>query len=501
MTRGSSDLMWSQLLTLETRDDIGLQKQLRSVLSKAILDGKISIDVPLPSSRRLSQLLGVSRNTVVFAYQSLISDCFIVSREREGYFVNPEVLTERIGVSRAQLETDSAPEWQARFRVEPSRQRNIEKPQRWQKFKYPFIFGQGDPGLFPVADWRECLRQAMTLSSIAQEGLDRIDRDDERLVEMIRSRLLPGRGIWVAPENILVTLGAQNALFLLAQLLLRPTDTIGIEDPCYPDARNLFALHTTNIVPLALDQAGLNPDERLDGCDYLYVTPSHQSPTAVTLSLPRREVLLARACQQNLVIIEDDYEPEMNFSSEPIPALKSLDQHDRVLYVSSLSKWLAPGLRLGFMVGPAAVIREARALRRLQLRHPPALLQTAVALFIELGHHSSHLSRLRQAYRHRQQLLDQALSRHLPWVLRAPSSGGTAVWLRGPEGLDTRRLAADCVAEGVLIEPGDVFFAGEAVPRNYFRLGFASIAPELIDAGIERLKYAAEKQLGRIRVT
>lgn len=493
--------MWSQLLTLAARDDIGLQKQLRSVLTKAILDGKISIDVPLPSSRRLSQLLGVSRNTVVLAYQSLVSDRFIVSREREGYFVNPEVLTERIGVSRAHLEMDSAPEWQARFRVEPSRQRNIEKPQRWQKFKYPFIFGQGDPGLFPVADWRECLRQAMSLSSIAQEGLDRIDRDDERLVEMIRSRLLPGRGIWVAPENILVTLGAQNALFLLAQLLLRPTDTIGIEDPCYPDARNLFALHTPNIVPLAVDHAGLNPDERVDGCDYLYVTPSHQSPTAVTLSLPRREVLLERACQQNLVIIEDDYEPEMNFSSEPIPALKSLDQHDRVLYVSSLSKWLAPGLRLGFMVGPAAVIREARALRRLQLRHPPALLQTAVALFIELGHHSSHLSHLRQAYRHRQQLLDQALSRYLPWAMRSPSSGGTAVWLRGPDGLDTRRLATDCVAEGVLIEPGDVFFAGEAVPRNYFRLGFASIAPELIEVGIERLAYAAEKQLGRTRVT
>jgi len=487
--------MWSQLVTLETRDDLGLQKQLRTVLTKAILDGKVSLDLPLPSSRHLSQLLGISRNTVVLAYQSLINDRYLISREREGYFVNPEVLSGRVIAPSTDIEIDSVPDWRGRFRVEPSNQRNIEKPQRWQRFTYPFIFGQGDPALFPVADWRECLRQAMSLSSIAQEGLDRIDRDDERLVEMIRSRLLPGRGIWVVPENILVTLGAQNALFLLAQLLLRPDDTIGVEDPCYPDARNLFSLHSRRVLPIAVDEAGLDPDERLDECRYVYVTPSHQSPTAVTLSLPRREALLKRACEQDMVIIEDDYEPEMNFASDPSPALKSLDRHDRVLYVSSLSKWLAPGLRLGFMVGPADVIREARALRRLQLRHPPALLQTAVALFIELGHHSSHLAHLREAYGQRRRLLDKALERYLPWAHRAPSAGGTAVWLRGPQNLDTRRLAEDCAAEGVLIEPGDVFFSGGDAPRNYFRLGFASIAADLIEPGIERLARAAEKQL------
>ena len=199
-----------------------------------------------------------------------------------------------------------------------------------------------------------------------------------------------------------------------------------------------------------------------------------------------------------MVIIEDDYEPEMNFASDPSPALKSLDRHDRVLYVSSLSKWLAPGLRLGFMVGPTDVIREARALRRLQLRHPPALLQTAVALFIELGHHSSHLAHLREAYGKRRQRLDEALRQYLPWAHRTPSSGGTAVWLRGPPGLDTRRLAEDCAVEGVLIEPGDVFFSGEDAPRNYFRLGFASIAADLIEPGIARLARAAEKQFRHV---
>ena len=125
-------------------------------------------------------------------------------------------------------------------------------------------------------------------------------------------------------------------------------------------------------------------------------------------------------------------------------------------------------------------------------------LFSAVALFIELGHHSSHLAHLREAYGKRRQRLDEALRQYLPWAHRTPSSGGTAVWLRGPPGLDTRRLAEDCAVEGVLIEPGDVFFSGEDAPRNYFRLGFASIAADLIEPGIARLARAAEKQFRHV---
>jgi GntR family transcriptional regulator/MocR family aminotransferase len=496
MKRSSSDLMWRQLLRLSGRDDLSLQKQLRSILTRTILDGRVPTDVPLPSSRHLARLLGISRNTVNFAYQSLVAERYLLSREREGYFVNPAILEGRMTRPVDESVLVTSPNWRDRFRVEPSAQRNIEKPLLWKRFEYPFIFGQTDPTLFPVADWRECLRQAMSLSSIAQEGLDRVDRDDSRLVEQIRCRLLPGRGVWVGPENVLVTLGAQNALYLIARLLVGPDDVVGMENPGYPDARNLFTLHTTHVTPLTVDDAGMEVNDSLGDCDYVYVTPSHQSPTAATMSLERRMELLARANEADIVVIEDDYEPEMSFGQESIPALKSFDQHDRVLYVSSLSKWLSPGIRLGFMVGPAELIREARALRRLLLRHPPALLQAAVALFIELGHHGSHLNNLRHAYRHRRNLMDAALSHHLPWLVRTPSTGGTAVWLRGPAALDARRLAVDCAVESVLIEPGDVFFMSDPAPGNFFRLGFASIAPERIEPGIERLARIARKQLG-----
>ncbi|MEZ5590241.1 MAG: PLP-dependent aminotransferase family protein [Gammaproteobacteria bacterium] len=164
------------------------------------------------------------------------------------------------------------------------------------------------------------------------------------MIEQLHTRLLPRRGVWAEPEEILVTVGAQHALYLLASLLLSGK-TIGMEEPGYPDARNIFELHAAQIVPLPVDAQGLQMGAALDACDYVYVTPSHQSPTTVTLSLERRQALLERARQRGFVIIEDDYESETNYAGQPIPALKSLDNEGRVIYVGSLSKTLAPGLR------------------------------------------------------------------------------------------------------------------------------------------------------------
>src|SRR5699024_8007350 len=153
-------------------------------------------------------------------------------------------------------------------------------------------------------------------------------------------------------------------------------------------------------------------------------TPSHQSPTMVTMSRERREALLERAQKHNFLIIEDDYESEINFSGHPAPALMSMDTTGHVIYVSSLSKTLDPGLRVGYMVGSAEFIREARALRRLMLRHPPANNEYAVALFLSLGHHDSLVQRLNEAYRARWEIMTNAVATHLPDLSPTLSSGG-----------------------------------------------------------------------------
>ena len=233
-----------------------------------------------------------------------------------------------------------------------------------------------------------------------------------------------------------------------------------------------------------LDDEGLIVDERIAACDMVYVTPSHQSPTTITMSEHRRQRLLAAAERHDFVIIEDDYEGETNFLDQRIPALKTLDDNDRVIYVGSLSKTLAPGLRLGYLVGSASLIREARALRRLMVRHPPSNNQHATALFLARGYHETLLHRLTRAYGERWHTMRDALQQHLPGMAFSQTFGGTSFWVRAPRHIDTRELATQAAERGVLIEPGHVHFAAAQPPRNYFRLGFAAIDNARIEPGV-----------------
>ena len=313
---------------------------------------------------------------------------------------------------------------------------------------------------------------------------DQIMRDDSSLVEQIRTRVLPRRGLRASADEIVVTIGAQQALYLLADLLVTAQTTVGVEDPGYPDARNIFASRTSRTVGLSVDEQGLVPEGPLRNCDYVYVTPSHQCPTTVTMSLERRQELLRIAEDENIILFEDDYETENCYSGKPKPALKSLDQNGRVVYIGSLSKSFAPGLRLGYIVGPKELISEVRALRRLMVRHPATFIQRSFSLFLSLGHHDALARRLSQIYNRRAQVLMDALSRHLPQVTFEPVSGGASCWVQGPKWLDCRQLAQKAEERGVLIERGDVFFMMQDARVNHFRIGFTSIPEERIEQGI-----------------
>lgn len=480
-------LFWESLSYDLDRDGSFLQLQIRQMIVKAIEDGRLPLGMRMPSSRELAIILKVSRNTVVIAYEQLVDQNFLVSRERSGYFVSG--LPKQIGAPAPSSAPDSSDSerWSGRYVMRASAYRNIVKPLDWQKYPYAFIFGQFDPALFPTNDWRESARAALSVSEINNWARDMIDEDDPALIEQLQRQVLPRRGVRARPDEIMMTIGAQHALYLIARLFVAPATHVGMENPGYPDARNIFGMLTNNLVPLRVDECGLVPDAAFEQCALAYVTAGHQCPTTVVMPPHRRQELLKKARDRDIILIEDDYESGLIPTPADPPPLMSLDRGGRVLYVGSLSKALAPGLRLGYVVAPAPVIRELRALRRLILRHAPLNNQRVAALFIGLGHYRTHMQRVSQVLSERARLLDRLLPTHLADCEWLRGEGGTSYWVTCPQGIDSTRLAEAARKEGVLIEPGDIFFGSEHTGSRCFRLGFSSIKTDRIEEGIRRL--------------
>ena len=479
--------MWDRLV-IEPDGNRPLQAQVRSLLVSAISQHLIQPGSVVPSCREMAETLGIARNTVSLAYDQLVEQGFLTAKARSGYYVN--------AAARPPAGPDvhepgaRTPEWALHLAIDPAGQRNISKPADWQKAPYPFLYGQFDPGLFPIAAWRECCRQALSMLDVLDWAPDLVDGDDGQLIEQIRVGILPRRGVFARSSELMMTVGAQHALFLLADLLTRRGSVVGVEDPGYPDARNIFEIKGCRVRPMPVDEGGLVVGDHLKGCALIVVTPSHQCPTTRTMPLERRLALLDLARAHDIILIEDDYESETYGAGRAMPALKSLDRDGRVVYVGSVSKVLAPGLRLGYLVGAEPMMRQARALRRLMVRHPPLNNQRALALFLSLGHYDAFSRSVSDTLEARAAAVSAGLARHLPSFSWDGDQGRSSVWLEGPEGLDARVLAARARDRGVLIEPGDVFFAGNAPPTHFIRLGFASIPTARIEPGLVQLAAA-----------
>ncbi len=487
------------LIHIKRGEYASLQSQIREALVSAILDRKLDRSEPIPSTRKMAKTLGVSRNTVVLAYQGMLDDGYLLSQERSGYYVSDKAIEDtgakpRTPSLKPQL-SNIGLDWATRVKQRPTLQENIIKPLDWQDYAFPFIYGQVDHSLFPLAEWRDCTRQALGKKWFGAWTNDTSAIDDPLLVEQIRRRILPRRGIMASDDEILVTMGAQNALFILTSLLCDKSTHITMEEPGYSDMRNIFKLASNNVHLVPIDEKGVVPGPALNGTNIVYTTPSHQFPTTVTMPLERRLALLKKASEENFIIIEDDYEFETNYVNEPCPALKSLDDEGRVIYIGSLSKTLFPGLRLGFMVAPKALIAEARALRRLMVRHPPTNNQRTAALFLSLGHHDTLIRRLHKAYRSRWEIMGKALETHFPSSSRIPSFGGTSFWVKGPAALDTEKLAKAATEKSILIETGRINFGVAPQPKNYFRLAFSSIDEKKIEPGVKLLAEIMKTQL------
>ena len=487
------------LIALDRDSKKSLQAQLREVLVSAILAGHMQPGDKLPSTRYLSQQLGISRNTSVLVYQALTDDGYLRTSERSGYFVNETVLEMGVYNSAKMARAHSSAsgseqvDWSKRILKHPAEQRNIRKPADWQSLPYPFIYGQPDKSLFPITDWRDCVYKAMGKKWLDAWSQDTLDTDDPMLVEQIRTRILPRRGILAGEDQILVTLGAQQALYTIASLLVGAETNVVVEEPGYPDARNIFALRTNHLHPVQVDHEGLPVSDALNGADLIYTTPSHQLPTTVTMPHGRRLQLLEKAREQDFVIVEDDYELETNYVGKPVPALKSLDKEGRVIYVGSFSKTLFPGLRLGFLVASPELISQMRALRRLMVRHPPTNNQRSTAFFLSLGYYDVFVRRLHRSYRERWNAMGAALEEHFPTSIVTRGMGGSSYWVQLTDAkVNTDKLAKLALEQGIFIEPGSDYFM-EGDNKTSFRLGFSSIEGQAIDPGLAKLAQLVDR--------
>ncbi len=470
-----------------------LYRQLRRGIEHQIARGAYRPDKALPSSRALAAELGISRNTVNLAYQELTAEGFLVSRPRSGIFVNGELTAQANAAEHPREHTRV--NWASL--ISPpldAHHPRADKLSAWNLHRYAFLAGQVDALAYPAQAWIRALKEALGGAHLHYSLRDALSEDDPMLVELLCQEVLPGRGVEAEPSEVLVTLGSQEGLSLLSHVLLRNGSVVAVEDPGYVDARHAFLRAGASLRALPVDSSGVQPPASLEGIDIIYLTPSHQHPTNVTLSIARRRQLLSQANEAGTIVIEDDYDSELRYKGTPSPALKALDQTGAVAYLGTFSKFLAPGLRLGYTVAAPELIAALRDERRYRIRHPPGHLQRAMALFIESGSYARAVRQHRIRLRHKWDTMCDAIERYVPWPVPTPSGGGS-IWMEGPSSLDATAMAEALACQGVIIDRGDICYLQPDQHRNCFRLGFAAIHPDAIEPGVRLVAEAATAML------
>ena len=410
-------------LSLEPHAPLSLQAQLFEQVRELILSGVLKGGAALPPSRQLAQRYRISRNTVSLAYDRLITEGYASSRGTAGVFVCEVLPEETLLVSGVlQKRPPEAPQEQE---AEPvlcfagSPGGGNDRP------AIDFWVGRSDPALFPLKTWRSIINKR--LSSGTAHLTDYSDPAGlPELRETISNHLAQARGMHVSPDQIIITNGGQDALNLIYRLVASRTAQLCIENPCYLGASFLFQSTEKKIHPVAVDDDGLRVDELPHGNgSLLYVTPSHQFPTGVTMTLKRRIALLQWAQETDSLIIEDDYDSDFRYDGPPQTALAGLDRSHKVFYMGTFSKSVGAGLRLGFAVLPQEYWNRARMLKAQMSNGQSWLEQAALADFLSQGHFYRHLRRLQQTYKSRRDCLVNALAA----AFECPVLTGTAAGL------------------------------------------------------------------------
>ena len=479
-----------------------LQAQVCDSIRRAILDGVLHPGTRLPSSRALAADLGISRTTTVLAFDQLAAEGYLTAKSGSGTFVTLELPDDRprprvapLGLARRHPPISRRG---LALAATPRSALKISGPPR------PFRIGTPALDRFPIHLWTRLVSRRLKSVTLAQ-----LDYGDAAgllpLREAIAGHVCRARGTSCVADQVVIVSGAQHGLELICRLLLDPGDVAWTEEPGYPGARGALVAAGARIRPIPVDGQGINVEigaRRAGDARLVYVTPSHQFPLGVPMSLPRRLALLAWARDARAWVIEDDYDSEFRYGTRPIPCLHGLDIDGRVIYVGSFSKTMFPALRLGFLIVPTDLREVVLAARRAADIHPATMDQAVLADFMTGGHFERHLRRMRTEYAARLEALAHGVARHCQGALRLRTVTTGLHAVADLEDVEDGLVFREAMARGVELMPLSAYCSGARAPAaNGLVLGFAAVRPDTFDAAFERLAAAIEaaRRAGRAR--
>ncbi|WP_234681978.1 MocR-like pyridoxine biosynthesis transcription factor PdxR [Bradyrhizobium monzae] len=471
--------MISALIDLNRADDGGLVAQLTGQLRSLIAAGRLAKGRALPSSRRLASDLGVSRNTVTYAFEQLAAEGYLeASHGRRPVVTDGAERLEGAGAVASRIRP-------AKPQLSPwaSQLMHTDWPMSYQAPLKPLRPGHGDVREFPNEIWARCLRRSAVRA--AKRELGSVNRTPLR--EALAHYLATSRGVRATADQIMILPSAQAALTLIAAALVSPGDDVWVEDPGYPGAAAAFRASGARVAGIRLDEQGMQAMPGMAVPKLVFMTPSHQHPTGRLMSLARRTEFLRSSKPGKTWIVEDDYDGELHYDSRPVPALQGLDAHGRVFYVGTFSKAMTSDIRLGYLVVPPALVSTFEIAQRHIGLIASSHIQEALAEFIADGHFLAHLRRMRRLYHARRDHLVEGLERHLGEVLSVEvPSGGIQLVARLKRGRADRAAVKRLVDAGV--ETRALSSLALGTPRDHgVLLGFAAWRESEISAAVRTM--------------
>lgn len=476
---------------LDKGSGIPVYKQLYRYIRRQIELGRLKENDRLPSIRRLSAHLAISKTTVETAYEQLLAEGYVQSKPRSGLLVLPPpvhlVSSEKEQTSCLLLQTKGSAEGDA-YEAD-------EAPAAVIDFQY------GDVALekFPLAAWRKCLTEALAGNRRHTLGYGALQGSEELRLEIARY-LYAARGISCSPEQIFLAGGTQQAVSLLCQLLLSAEEPFGMEDPGYDGVRTVLSNHRMPLVPIPVEADGLDVEAlRRSGAKAVYVTPAHQFPLGSVMPVGKRSRLLQWADETDGIILEDDYNSEFRYQGQPIPPLKAMDAGDRVVYLGTFSKSFLPAARLSYLVLPARLSDGFRERLGTYSQSVSPIIQQAAYLFMREGHYDRHVRKMRKLYQSRNKTLLSAIQQQMGDRAETIGQKAGLHLLVDVPGRESAELTKSAALLGVKVySPRNHWMNPENCPASYVMLGFGGVEEERIAEGVCRLKQAWFGENGRI---